>query len=135
VTGASGAAGPLGPQGPVGPTGPVGPPGPPGSATTVPTTTLTLLSLDDRFNPYFEKLQQQPPKYDPKKHVDNSFVESLVNLPKVANGNRGELIVGEIADGQAINGSLYYSTTHNSLVYKDARGKIFQITLKELPRG
>ena len=98
------------------------------------TTVPTSITLGDKFNPYIEKLQESP-KYDPAKHVDNSFIESLIRPTDWAYDEQGGLKIAEISDGQALNGSLYYSTTQKALMYKDTTGKLFQLTLKELTSG
>lgn len=99
--------------------------------TTVPTSVV----LGDNFNPYIEKLQERQPKYDPAKHVDNSFIDSLIRPTDWAFDDQGGLKIAEISDGQALGGSLYYSTTQKALMYKDTTGKLFQLTLKELTSG
>jgi hypothetical protein len=87
--------------------------------------------LGDQFNPYVQKLQQEN-KFDPQKHVDNSFLDSLGRPADWAYNAKGGLHIAPLSDGQALDGSLYYSTTHKALMYKGAEGKLFQLVLKEI---
>ena len=102
------------------------------AATGVVTGTGALL-LNDQFNPYLQKMQ--PQKFDPNKHFDDSFASSLVRPTDWAYDDRGGLRIAEISDGQALNGSLYYSTTQKTLTYKNTAGKLFQLMLKEVLPG
>jgi hypothetical protein len=87
--------------------------------------------LNDQFNPYIQKLQQR--KFDPAKHLDNSFVDSLTRPTNSIYDSQGGLKIAEISDGQALSGSLYYSTTQKALTYKNAEGKLFQLAMQEIP--